>query len=55
VLNPESALLVYKATIHATKEGKQLVFSDYVATPFVRLNGKWKGAFQRHLRIQIRT
>jgi hypothetical protein len=52
VLNPESALLIYKATIHAVKDGKELVFSDYVTTVFVKRDGKWKGAFQQHSRIQ---
>jgi hypothetical protein len=52
VLNPESALLIYKATIHAVKDGKELVFSDYATTAFVKRDGKWKGAFQQHSRIQ---
>jgi len=52
VLSPESALLIYKATIHSTKDGKTVVFSDYVTTAFVQRNGIWKGAFQQHSRIQ---
>ena len=51
VLNPGSALLIYKAIIHAVKDGKELVFSDYVTTAFVKRDGKWKGAFQQHSRI----
>ena len=52
VLNPGSALLIYKAIIHAVKDGKELVFSDYVTTAFVKRDGKWKGAFQQHSHIQ---
>ncbi len=51
-LSPESALLIYKATIHAVKDGRELVFSDYVTTAFVKRSGQWKGAFQQHSRIQ---
>ena len=51
ILNPESALLIYKALIHAVKDGKEFVFSDYVTTAFVKRDGKWKGAFQQHSRI----
>ncbi len=51
-LSSESALLIYKATIHAIKDGKELVFSDYVTTAFVKRNEEWKGAFQQHSRIQ---
>ena len=52
ILNPESALLIYRATIYAVKDGKELVFSDYVTTAFVKRDRKWKGAFQQHSRIQ---
>jgi hypothetical protein len=55
VLSPDSALLIYKATIHATRNGKEVVLSDYVTTAFVRRDGKWKGAFQQHSRIQVKT
>ena len=51
-LTPESALLIYKANIHAVKDGKELVLSDYVTTAFVKRDGEWKGAFQQHSRIQ---
>ncbi len=51
VLTPESALLIYKAIIHAVKDGRELVLSDYVTTAFVKRDGKWKGAFQQHSRI----
>jgi hypothetical protein len=54
-LNSECALLIYKAIIHATKEGRKLVFSDYVTNAFVKRDGKWKGAFRQHSRIQIMT
>jgi len=52
VLSPESALLIYRATVHATKDGKNIVFSDYVTTAFVKRDEKWKGAFQQHTRLQ---
>ena len=51
VLNPASALLIYKAIIHAAKDGEEFIFSDYVTTAFVKRDGKWKGAFQQHSRI----
>jgi hypothetical protein len=55
MLSPESALLIYKARIHSTKDGKELVLSDYVTNAFVKRDGKWKGAFQQHSRIQSKT
>jgi len=55
VLTPDSALLTYKATIHALKDGQELILSDYVTTAFVRRDGEWKGALQQHSRIQTAT
>jgi hypothetical protein len=55
VLDSECALLIYKAVFYATKEGKRIVFSDYVTTAFVKRGGEWKGALRQHSRIQTTT
>jgi len=52
ILTSECALVAYKATIVANRNGEKFTFSDYVTTVFVLRNGEWKGALQQHSRIQ---
>jgi len=47
-LTADSALLTYEATINVTRNGAEIVLSDYITTVFVKRDGEWKGALQQH-------
>ena len=50
-LTADSALLTYEATINVTRNGAEIVLSDYITTVFVKRDGEWKGALQQHTPI----
>jgi len=50
-LTPESAILIYKITIEAVRNGQEMTFQDFATTVFVKRDNLWKGVLQQHSRI----